>query len=276
MPFSTQGFLSPELEKFRTALRGIPAYRAWFEFGDDLNRLGHEMLDGLDVPLDDNQRLTIAGLFVRAHKSLQAALTLAEMGLVGDARAVLRSAVEGAIALNALVNDATFLDQLIEAHQLHQRKRARLVLSNPDYRSIYTVEQIVQMEATINEVDAKEAAVGRKLMDINWADTAFKHCKDLYDLLYRLLSSDGTHTTIDSINRVFGYGAVTKRINELKVGPDIAGLVETLKSASLMFLWAADPFARIYNQETGRLHEMMRRFTGLPQDEPDATVVAGF
>ncbi len=145
-PWVQQGFLSPELEKFRTALRGIPAYRAWFEFGDDLNRLGHEMLDGRDVPLDDNQRLTIAGLFVRAHKSLQAALTLAEMGLVGDARAVLRSAVEGAIALNALANDATFLDQLIEAHQLHQRKKARLVLSNPDYRSIYMVEQIVQME----------------------------------------------------------------------------------------------------------------------------------
>ena len=62
MPFSTQGFLSPELEKFRAALRGIPAYRAWFEFGDDLNRLGHEMLDWLDVPFDDNQRLTIVGV----------------------------------------------------------------------------------------------------------------------------------------------------------------------------------------------------------------------
>jgi hypothetical protein len=65
--FITQRFLSPELEKFRAALRGIPAYRAWFEFGDDLNRLGHEMLDGLDVPFDDNQRLTIAGSFANHY-----------------------------------------------------------------------------------------------------------------------------------------------------------------------------------------------------------------
>ena len=67
MPFGTQRFLSPELEKFRAALRGIPAYRAWFEFGDDLNRLGHEMLDWLDVPFDDNQRLTIVGSFANHY-----------------------------------------------------------------------------------------------------------------------------------------------------------------------------------------------------------------
>ena len=278
MSFSTHGFLSPELEKFRATLRSVPTYKAWFELGDDLNRFGHEMVDGLDVPLDDNQRLTIAGLFVRAHKSLQTAILLAEMGLVGDARTVLRSAVEGAIALNALANDPTFLDQLCEAHYVNQRKKARLVLANPDYRTTYSTAQIVEMQTTIKEVDAKEKVAARKLGDINWADIAQKHCKNLYDLLYRLLSSDGTHTTLDSINRVFEYDVHTKQIIGIKVGPDIANLVETLKAACLMFLWAADPFARAYSQAetSARIQKMMQRFIALPQDEPNATVVPNF
>jgi hypothetical protein len=278
MSFSTHGFLSPELDKFRASLRSVPAYKAWFDFGDGLNRLGNDMLDGVNVPLDDNQRLTIAGLFVRAHKSLQAALVLAEMGLVGDARTVLRSAVEGAIAVNALANDPTFLDKLCEAYHLNQRKRAQLVLNNPDYRKIYSVEQITEMETTIQDVNAKEKAAGREFVDTKWGNVAQKHCKDLYDLLYRSLSSDGTHTTIDSINRVFESDPQTKRIIDVKVGPDIANLVDTLKAACLMFLWAADPFARAYDQVTNRtrIEEMVQGFTALPQGEPDATVVAKF
>jgi len=282
MSFDTHGFRSPEIEKFRSTLRNVPAYKAWLDFGDDLIRLGIDMLQGLDVPLRDNQRLTIAALFVRAHKSLQAAIVLAEMGLVGDARTVLRSAAEGAIALNALAADPKFLDQLVEAHHFNQKKKARLVLNNPDYLAIYSAAQIEEMEATVKEVDEMDKEMEnkshRKLVDITWANVALKHCKDLYDLLYRQLSSDGTHTTIDSINRVFDCDAKSHQITNLKVGPDIANLVETLKAACLMFLWAADPFAQAYHQsEVGRrIQEMMQRFVTLPKDEPDATVVANF
>jgi len=52
--------------------------------------------------------------------------------LVGDARSVLRSAVEGAIAIRALAVEPKFLDDLIEAHHVNQRKKARLVVGNPD------------------------------------------------------------------------------------------------------------------------------------------------
>jgi hypothetical protein len=235
MSFDTLGFRSPVMEQFRSTLRAVPAFKAWLDFGDDLNRLGLQMLDGLDAPLDDNQRLTIAALFVRAHKSLQAAVILAETGLVGDARAVLRSAVEGAIAINALAADPNFLNQLIEAHRMNQRKKLHVVLKDSNYRAPYSAAEIAKMEATIKEIDDIEASANRKLVDVNWADVALKHCKDLHDLPYRLLSADGTHTTIDSINRVFDYDAA-KNITNLKIGPDIANLVETLRAACLMFL----------------------------------------
>jgi hypothetical protein len=56
------------------------------------------MLQGHEAPRHDDQRITIVALFVRAHQSFQAALLLAERGMLSDARVVLRSAVEDAIA----------------------------------------------------------------------------------------------------------------------------------------------------------------------------------
>lgn len=279
MSFATDGFLSPTMDRYRASLKTVAAYKAWFDFAEELNHLGLDMLRDRDVPRHDNQRLTIAVLFIRAHKSFQSSLLLAERGLISDARVVLRSAVEGAIALNALASDATFLDTLIEAHYYNQRKTARIVLDDPVYKAHYSAEQVAQMEATVRDVDAREQAVApRKFRDPNWADVAQKHCKDLYQTLYRLLSADGTHTTINAIHRHVSYDD-NQQIAELKIGPDTASLVETLKAACLMFIWAADPFARAFDlgEITARLQKKLQRFNELPPDEPaSVTVVAGF
>jgi Family of unknown function (DUF5677) len=273
MSFATQGFMSPG--SFRTAVHRVPEYKVWFSFAEELNLLGLDMLQGLIVPVDNGQRLTISALFVRAHHSFQAALVLAEMGLIGDSRVVLRSGVEGAIALVALANDPKFLNQLVDAHHHYQRKTAQLVLNTPTYKPTYSPEQIDEMQATITQIDAIEAGRSGKLFDINWADVAIKHCRDLYDLLYRLLSSDGTHTNINSIHRCMIYDRGGKLMG-LKVGPDIDRMVETLKAACLMFLWAAEPFARAFPRDgiNARIKAQLQRFGELPQDDPvDASVI---
>ncbi|MDE2228169.1 MAG: hypothetical protein KGL11_03900 [Alphaproteobacteria bacterium] len=197
--------------------------------------------------------------------------------VIGDARGALRRAVEGAIALNALANDAAFLDQLINAHYHYQRKQARLLLNNPDYRPTFSQAEIDAMEATVRDIDAK-AAAGAKIADINWADVAGVYCKDLYSTLYRLLSNDGTHTNINAIHREIIYG-VAGQITGVKVGPDTSDMIETLKAACLMFLWAADPFARTFNQNDTRtrIQEALQRFEQLPGGEPrNVTVVSNF
>jgi hypothetical protein len=278
MSFDTDGFFSPTLERFRVSVREVPAYKLWFEFADGLNRLGLGMLQDHDVPRHDNQRVTIAALFVRAHQSFQAALLLAERGMLGDARVVLRSAVEGAIALNALANDAGFVDQLVTAHRFNQRKIARLTLNSPDYQSFYSPAEIAQMQATVREVDAEEAAAGKKFGDINWADVAVKHCKDLYELLYRQLSGDGTHTNINAVHRHMELDAAGQ-LTGFKVGPTTDDMIGVLKAACLMFLWAADPFARAANQDSARakIADAVQRFDALPMGEPaDVTVTANF
>jgi Family of unknown function (DUF5677) len=273
MSFATHGFMSAG--SFQAAVRDVPDYKPWFTYADGLNRLGLDMLQDLEVAADDMQRVTIAALFARAHHSFQAALLLAERGLLADSRVVLRSGVEGAIATIALANDPLFLDQLIDAHHFYQRKTARLVLNNPDYAPSYPPEQIAQMQATIAEVDAIDAARTTKISDIKWANVAVKHCRDLYELLYRTLSTDGTHTNIHSIHRYMMYDQAGK-FSGFKVGPDIDGMIDTLKAACLMFLWAADPFAQAFPRDglEDRIRAQLQRFDTLPQNEPvDVSVV---
>jgi hypothetical protein len=277
MSFKTDGFLSPTMAGFTASLREVPAYKLWLEFAEDLNRLGWDMLENHERPTTDNQRLMISVLFIRAHQSFQAAIILVEKGMLADARVGLRSAVEGAIALNVLANDAAFDRQLIEAHLYNQRKTANVVLNTPEYRSTYSAADIALMEATVKEVTDKETAAGHEFRDIIWATVAAKHCKDLYDLLYRSLSNDGTHTNVNAIHRFLEFDA-SSRLTGLRFGPSTHDLVEVLRMACLMFIWAAEPFARAHaSQFQPRIADGMRKFDGMPGEEPaDVSVTARF
>jgi hypothetical protein len=76
MTFKKKGFLSSDMDYFRTVLRTVPEYQLWFAFAEDLVRLGLDMLNGLETPRDDPQRLAMSPLFVRTHQSFQAAILL--------------------------------------------------------------------------------------------------------------------------------------------------------------------------------------------------------
>jgi hypothetical protein len=138
--------------------------------------------------------------------------------------------------------DPTFVQRLIEAHHINQRKIARLLLNNPQYLARYSAAEIAAMQRVVADVDAMEAAPNLKLRDINWADVALKHCPDLYQLLYRSFSSDGTHATLSSLDR-YVITDTSMEITAFKATPDGEGVVEVLSAACLLFMWAADPFA---------------------------------
>jgi len=72
-------------------------------------------------------------------------------------------------------------------------------------------------------------------VDIKWEQVACKYCNDLYQLLYRPLSSAGTHTTLESINRYVSHDT-DMQITAVNVGPDTADMVATLKFVCLTLL----------------------------------------
>jgi hypothetical protein len=266
MSLQTQGFLSPEVDTFRLAVRSTPRLKVWFDFADELIRYG---LDTLRVheTSRNNQELLISGFFVRAHQSFQAAIILCERGMIPDARGVIRSAVETAIASAALAADTAFVDRLIGADSQHKLTYARVLLEDADYKGRYSLTEIAKLEEVKKNIEAIDKNSPRAPRNINWKDVADKHCKDLYIALYRLLSSDGTHTTIDVMDRYFESDALGQ-ITALKMGPDHEGLDDTINAACLTFLWAANAFAQVFskgesNQVVSDYLKEYRRLAGL-------------
>ena len=60
-----------------------------------------------------------------------------------------------------------------------------------------------------------------------------------------------------------------------KVGPYTDGMIDTLKAASLMLIWAAEPFARAFPRDglEDRIRAEIQRFATLPQNEPSGVSV---
>jgi hypothetical protein len=263
MSFENDGFFSPEIDQFRDVIRSKPPTKSWFDFALDLNRIGFDLLRRAKTSGAESALFAMHGLFVRAHQSFQAALVLAERGLIGDARTVLRSGFEGAIAIQALATDAGFVQRLIDAHRINQRKMARIVLD--EYRAEYSPAEIAIMQTVKDEVDALEVPPNAKLQDIKWAEVARNHCPDLYQVLYRSFSSDGTHATIASIDRYVITDGNMQAIG-FSAAPDGEGAVEVLSGACLLFFWAADPFAAAMDlpDVTDAIKQELARFGTLP------------
>jgi len=265
MSFEIDGFFSPDIDRFRHSVTTTSPFKEWFEYARGLNRIGLDLLNRATTPLSDRRLFAMYGHFVRTNQTFQGALLMAERGMIANARILLRGGVESAIAIAALAKDDGLVDDMIAAHHFNQRKLARLVVNHQNYSATYSTEEVAAMRAVIAEVDAIEAQSGKKLKDINWADVGAAHCFDLYNLLYRSLSSDGTHATVDSLNRFLEVGD-GQQITAFKVAPDTDGMVEALSAACLLFIWAADPFAAAFARPdvTAGLSNQLKLFAELP------------
>jgi hypothetical protein len=96
MSFEIDGFFSPELERFREAVRTTEPFKSWFDYALGLNRIGFDLLRHAASTATDSRLFTMHANFLRAHQSFQSALLLAERGLIPDTRTLVRSGVESA------------------------------------------------------------------------------------------------------------------------------------------------------------------------------------
>jgi hypothetical protein len=266
-PFETHGFLSDEINRFRTVVRTTTPYKQWFDFAQELNLFGSEAIRAHRFDQNDTQTMTISALFIRSHQSLQAAMVLVERGMIADARTVLRALVEGTIAQIALAADTGVIGQLVAAHRRHQLTICRELLADEKYREQLSQAQIAQLQATVSELELLKGVPGEEPRQINWADLAKNHCAELYLLLYRPLSSDGVHTTVDAINRHLEADAEF-RITGLKGGPELTDIVDTLSIACLSFIWALNCFEQMRGADGQQVQSFLQKFKELSNDQP--------
>ena len=98
-----------------------------------------------------------------------------------------------------LAAEAAFTERLADDCQLSQRKLANAVLTEAASVPVYPPEGV----ATVPEIDAPRACRG--LDAIGW-QLMTKLCPDLYRLLCRPLSMEGTHTNLDVIQSFMQVG----------------------------------------------------------------------
>jgi hypothetical protein len=155
--------------------------------------------------------------------------------------------VEWAIAVHALAEDGSFLEQMIEAHHHAERTYARKSL---EFTSSPSAETLAKLNKAITDANAYEASTGREeLRRIKWEQVAKRYCPAsqhqlLYQVFYRDLSSGGTHVTISSLERLLGVEE-DGQITGIKAGPDMNGLVELLPHACLVFILSAEVCAEV-------------------------------
>jgi len=240
------GFLSPGLSTAVARIRRD--FPDWFDAAEAFNDLAMRVLPAIKVDPSRNDQLVAATLFFRILTSFQSAILLSERGLMTDARTVIRSAAEAAIVLAALVKDPAVCDLLVDRHYVHHRKIRNAWLSDPLVATATAGPEIAAVKASLAEADsAHPRAVGMKKDPINLENLAKQAgVTDLYIAVYRDLSGDAAHASLDGLNRHVRVDSEGEIIG-LKFGPDVAALPDTLSSAMSTIGHALHPLLELFS-----------------------------
>jgi hypothetical protein len=120
-----EGFLSPDVQSVR---RDVHArYAPWYALFRDTNRRANEIQPSIEIHPDKQRELYGATLFARIIASSQGAVLLLELGLVAQARCVLRASLEALFSLAALAKSPEVIERLVASHEAEQRRAARNV-----------------------------------------------------------------------------------------------------------------------------------------------------
>jgi hypothetical protein len=244
--FQIDGFLSPDVLKWSDTAHADNA--KYFELAEDLNRRVTAMLLQNPPPMNKMKQLVSSLLLARTLTSYCAAVLLARRGMIADARAIVRSCTESAIALGAMATVDDFFDQMAEAHDSHRRKIAQMFLETPPTQQELTDEQVSALKEMVEGIETK---YGRKPNSIVWASVAENAgMRDLYNLVYRDMSGDGAHATIESLNHHINADADSV-IKSLSYMPRAEGVADILSAASRAVMLAAEAFAKVFEIEHG-------------------------
>lgn len=239
--FQIDGFLSPDVCKWSETAHSENV--EYFDLAESLNRHVTAMLLRNAPRMDDTRELATSLLLARTLTSYCAAVLLARRGMVADARAIVRSCSESAIALAAMATIDGFFDQMIEAHENHRRKVAQVFLDTPPTQQELTDTQVSALRNVIEDIDARH---GGKPNGIVWATVAERTgTRDLYNVVYRDMSGDGAHATIESLNHHISVDA-ENTMTGLSFKPSAKGVADVMSAATHAVFIAAEAFSKVF------------------------------
>ena len=259
MSFENEGFLSADITAWIAKARS--EHVDWFQLADQLNQEGMKLLFAAQPSSGSNREFVAALLFGRALQAFQGSVLLSERGMGAEARTLVRNCAEAAIALGNVALSETFLDELIADYDKHRLTIANVFFNDPDCKSELPAEQLEKLREVANAITAQYHPNRPK--GINW-DAAAKKAgmAALYNTVYRGISGDAAHVSIDALNRHIKSDA-DNNLEHLTFRPSSGDLADTLSAGASAMLHSMEALGRIYGQSSvsnlvSRLGEVWR------------------
>jgi hypothetical protein len=230
MSFDKQGFLSPDLDAWRAAVRA--RYPKHFELLSEINEAAQACLGDLAKlpprPDDDHRgRLLSVALWVRQLQQFQGAVVNLERGMVTNARTLLRSGFEtlffvaGSLWVPAFFRIAQCdykyqQDRVIRMH-IKALKDEPNYESNPESKaSVARLEKTLAAHHEQTKEYESKAAGFENIARMTGMDLA-------YDAHYRELSTDSVHVNVWSLMSHFD-----PKDGGVVIGPGVGDYKDTL------------------------------------------------
>jgi hypothetical protein len=217
--FQQSGFLSPMVEDV-AAIRA--EFSEWFKLLARCNRLGMRMVAAIEMPLGSPARTIQAALFFRTLQSFQAAILLAERGMLADARSALRACAESTILHERLAADAGFTELMGENADYYRRVMAKMLLTNPRTRELFSPQEVADIEQEVSTIEERYAPrLPGKITLAN--ELKSPKAASIYNMVYRQMSLDAAHPTLNALCR-----HIEESTRLMTFGPQQHDMVNTL------------------------------------------------
>lgn len=245
MTFIDAGFWSRELDGWCDKKR--VEHDLWYSLADDVNADAMKVLF-LAAPNKSNTReLLAAVLYGRALQSVQAVILLSRRGLITDARALARGCLESAIVLGGLAHIENFEKELIDDHHRSRQRTANVLLEAKPLNPGLTDEQREQLRKIFGSIATESQPGGPKSLVLEQVARR-AGLESAYNMLYRPLSGDAAHPTIESLTRLVTSGA-DGEIEGIAFRPTDTDLENTLSAAITSIQIAMEALAQTFQRQ---------------------------
>lgn len=234
--YLADGFLGSELLTVKSIVR--EKHHPWHTLLVATNRSAVELQFQASVTRESPRELIAETAFSRTLATVQGSIQLLEVGLLSQARALLRTALEATFFLGAAHASPAFAATLAASEEAEKRSLLDKLRqwSELDVQSALSDalnDEVLKALAESKVREVKIYEVAKEAGMLNW-----------YFSLYSLLSYDA-HTTITSLRRHLqrdGAGNVSHLKNE----PQIEGQEETWAYAVEILIRASEMFASVF------------------------------
>ncbi|MNJ99102.1 hypothetical protein D3C87_168760 [compost metagenome] len=196
MTIEKYGFLSEQLDKW--IAENNEKNKKFFDLANLANTQCMEIMLN-ETNASDTKSVVAAAIFARAVQSFQGVILLQQRGMEADARTLVRSCAESAIAIGCAVLDKDFLNILTDGHRRYKWEVASSMSASARSTQDDSLDKaaLEEIKEFASEFDAKGAPKYP-----NWWRLAKKaEFMDLYKMVYADASQDGVHVSLESIRR---------------------------------------------------------------------------